>query len=150
SEKVRIAQRRVNDPAIIANTRAYRAAVEELAVAEGERADALKKIESFTGLAAGARNLIAVTAAGAAFGLGLQTIDLAMQGVQQIAKPLFDEFTGYSETSRKLTGTLADQARASQNNISTTVQLAAAQAGLSRSARGLVTPLIEQRTETEA
>lgn len=81
NDKVAIAQRRVDDPEVQRSLVARKAAVEELTVAQTEQAGALKKVESFSGFAAGARNLLGVTLAGAAFGVGLEGVNMAVQAV---------------------------------------------------------------------
>lgn len=129
----------------------YKDAVRQQGAAfDTENAATEKLAATSTGLAVGLRGLFAVTAGGAAFGLGLAAVGVAIKGIETVAAPLFDQFTGYAQTSAKLTGALADQSRQSQNNVNTTVQLAAAQSGLSQSSRDLVTPLIAERTQTEA
>jgi hypothetical protein len=150
NEKVVISQRRLADPEVQRSIVARRAATEELVVAQNEQAEALKKVESFAGIGAGARNLLAVTAAGAAFGIGLQAISTAFAAAEKAATPYFDAATGYADKTRALTGALADQARQQQGNAQGVTELRLASAGFAASTAGTLQPIIAQRTQIEA
>lgn len=115
-----------------------------------EEGDALQKVQSFSGLAAGARNLAAVTVAGAAFGVGLEAINIALKAGEKAAAPYFDQFSGYAQKTADLTSALADQARQQQGNAQAVVAVRLAQAGFSQSAAASIQPIIQQRVQIEA
>ncbi|HSB90393.1 MAG TPA: hypothetical protein VLD63_10260, partial [Anaerolineales bacterium] len=150
SEKVRIAQRRLDDPAIIGNRRAFRHATEELTVAENERAAALQKVESFTSFTAGARNLLAVTAAGAAFGLGLKVVDTALTAVTTAAGNYFEIVTGFGGTSTRITAALGQQTIALHGNAEAALLAAEAQAGLSEASADALNQQLRVTTQIKA
>ena len=150
NERVAIAQRRLADPAIYRDLVARRHATEELTTAQTQQAEALKKVESFSTLGAAAKNLASVTIAGAAFGLGLEGINIAMKAAERAASPYFDRLTGYAQMTADLTAALADQARQTQGNAQGVTALKLAQAGFAQSATAVIQPAIAQRAQIEA
>ena len=123
---------------------------ERVAKAIDAEGAARKKVESFSGVAAGARNLLAITAAGSLFGIGLKAVDVAIAAAEKAATPYFDRMTDYAQKTADLTSALADQTRAQQGNAQGVVALKLAQTGYASSVASSVQPVIQQRAQVEA
>lgn len=150
NEKVRISQRNLTEAEVKGDPIARKHAIQELTVAENERGDALKRIQSFSGPVAAIRNLAGIATAGFAFGAAFQAVSVAMQAAEKVAAPYFDAFTGYAQKTSDLTNALSDQARQQQGNVQGVVSLKLAQAGFSQSSASAIQPIIAERTQIEA
>ena len=132
----------------------YRKVLDDEAEATEKVAKAQAKLESFSkgasGLITSARSLIAVTAAGAAFGLGLKSIEVVWGAVEKAAAPYIDRLTGYAQKTADLTGVLADQTRAQHGNVEAVVAMRLAQSGFAADSAKSIQPLIQQRAQVEA
>lgn len=151
------AERFANRPEVVANVRNRRDAVDDLTAAQEKLRKSLagevkarQDVESFSSLGSGARNLVAITAAGAAFGVGLQAISMAAKAAEKATTPYFDAATGYAQKTSDLTAALADQARQTQGNAEGVVALKLAQTGFSANTTQTLQPLIAQRAQIEA
>lgn len=149
-QELTIARRRLNSPEIIANTRAYRQAQEEVAVAETKVAASLQKVQSFTSGVSAARTLAAVTVAGAAFGIGLRAVDTVIGAVGQGFNNLVDIQTGFVGTSSRVTGELAKQTQALHGNVDAVLANAEANAGLSAAGAEAVNSQLRLATQIKA
>ena len=108
----------------IRNTKLYKEAEEGVAMPSRADAIALKEVAKYTeGFAPAARNLLAITAGGAAFGAGLAAVSVAAKAAERATSPYFDALTGYAQKTADLTSQLADQTRATQGNAQGVVAL---------------------------
>jgi hypothetical protein len=149
-QELAIARRRLNDPEIIRNTRSYRQAQEEVAVAENKVAASLQKVQSFTSGTSAARTLAAVTVAGAAFGLGLKAVDFVIASVGAGLSNLIEIQTGFVGTSSRVTGELAKQTSALHGNVDAVLANAEANAGLSTAGADAVNSQLRLATQIKA
>lgn len=151
-QKLAIAQRRVGDYEAqgLTKTRAYAHAREELATAETNYGEALNRVEKLSSFGAGFRNLIAVTAAGAAFGVGLQAINTAFELTARSAGPAIDRMTGFATVAGRVTDVLSEQTRSASGNAAAVIAMAESRAALSAQSSAIVSPLVTEQTAIEA
>lgn len=100
--------------------------------AEGKAAERLGKLSSGFGTAA--RNLLAVTAGGAAFSVGMQAVGVVTGAVAPVLQNYIDIQTGFGATSTRVTTALGTQTLAMKGNAAEALAAAEAQAGLSTAA----------------
>ncbi len=96
-----------------------------------------------------ARNLAAVTLAGAAFGAGLQAINVAASALAPALGDAIDQVAGFGATSNKVTQNLAQQTTAAHGNVEAVLALADAQAGLSANSSEAIDNQIRLTTQVK-
>lgn len=97
-----------------------------------------------------ARNLLAVTAAGFAFGAGLKVVDVALSAVAPAIGAAIDQASGFGATSNKVTQALAQQTTAAHGNVAAVLAQADAQASLSSSAADALDSQLKLTTQIKS
>jgi len=92
---------------------------------------ALQAVQKLQGAPSIARNLLAITAAGAAFGAGLKIIDVGISAATEALGNFIDIQTGFGATSTKVTSELGKQTLAFHGNVDAALAMSDAQANLS-------------------
>ena len=129
----------------------FRKSLEEEAAAQQKVAAATERVQKLTsGFGTAARNLLSVTAAGAAFGLGLQAASEGFKLISEAAAPAIERMTGFAATTTAYTGQLSDATRAANGNAEAVTALKLASTGLADSTAKSIQPLIQQRATVEA
>lgn len=109
----------------------YRGALVNLNRAIKDDAAAQTELNKISGAGNVARNLLAITAAGAAFGVGLKVVDTLIGAVVPAIGNYLDIQTGFGATSTRVTTALGQQTLALRGNVDAALAGAEAQAGLS-------------------
>ena len=139
----------------IQNSRVYKAAEDQVAEAEGKRAAALKDVEKFTqGALPAARNLLAITVGGAAFGLGLEAFSKATEmigsGLAPAINRAVDANSNFSASNTQVTASLAQQTAALQGNAKGAILSAAALSNVSSAQADYLTSALSPETMVKA
>lgn len=151
-KELTLAQRRLNveEAKGPENSRAIRHAREELTVAQSQYGHALERVEKLSGAGASLRNLAAVTVAGAAFGIGLKAIDVALELTGKALDPVISKMLGFGNVAARVTESLADQTKQNYGNAEAVIAVAQAQAGLASSTARLIAPLLTEQVTIQA
>jgi hypothetical protein len=118
----------------------------------GERAQAAAKHADSLGLKLRvfAANTVGIIGGTLLFGATLGVAQAGIEAISAVVSPVIERLTGFQNVAAKVTGALADQIRQQSGAVRTTVAMATAQAGLASSTADVISPLIEQRSQTEA
>lgn len=96
------------------------------------------------------RNLVAISAAGAGFGLALTAVDAAIKTVIPAIGDAIDQATGFGATSNKVTQALSQQTLAAHGNVNAVLAQTEAQAGLSTAVSDTLDSQIKLTTQVKA
>lgn len=118
--------------------------VDKAIKADASATDRLNRLSSGGNIA---RNLVAITAGGAAFGLGLKGIDAVAKVAGASLSNFLDVQTGFATANTRVTSVLAKQALTLHGNADAAIAAAAAQAGLSAEATQAITPQLRLSTQ---
>jgi hypothetical protein len=125
-------------------------AVERLTKAQKAYQTSLADVQKLQGLPSIAQNLIAISAAGAAFGVGLKAVDFALAAATPALQAWMDQMTGFSSTSTRVTTGLAQQTQAMHGYVTVALATQEAQAGLGTTAADYLNSQLQLTTQVKA
>lgn len=140
----------LNNPKTIRDAKAYRAATEEVTIAENQLAKASKAVADLGGFGTALRTLGAVSVAGAAFGAGMQVLGVALKAVEQASGSFLDSQLGFGAVANRVTADLAKQTEGLRGNAAQVLANTEAQAGLSAAAAAGIEPQLKLTTQIKA
>jgi hypothetical protein len=144
------ARKRLTDQAReqLAAVRATRSATEAAtSKAEEFSKSVVTGVGAVRNLAAGTIGVIGGTLL---FGTALGAVQEGITAITTAVGPAIERLTGFRNTEAEVTSAIADQVRQSGGAVKSAVAQSAAQAGLSKTTADLISPLLEQRAQTEA
>ncbi len=152
-----VAEDRLRDPRVSRDVVARRHATEELAVAQQKLSRSVEmegiarqRVQSYSGLTAGVRNLAGAALGGAAFGLGMEAVNKALEVAGPALERVADAQMGFMATSTRVTGSLAQQTIALHGNVDAAIAASEAQANLSTATAGTLSTMLRLPTQIKA